>query len=127
MKLMSLKDIRLLVAEDDPDLRLAVTLLAESLGCLVKCTSCGRDAFDAFKNNKFDMVLTDVDMPNGDGLWLIENLLAVSPAIPIVLMTGGALSPQEAVSKGATKFLQKPMSRSQLLSAMVDARRLKAA
>ena len=71
----------------------------------------GTSALEICKNNKVDFVITDVRMPNGDGISLLEKLKSLDTALPVVLLVTGQaeISREDAIQKGALDLLNKPM------------------
>lgn len=108
---------RILLAEDEKNLRnvLASTLTKE--GYCVIAVPNGRLAFDKFCEEKFDLVITDIMMPGMDGNELTEKLRTLSPDIPVLMLT--ALETLEDKEKGfgagADDYLTKPFALKELL------------
>ncbi len=74
----------------------------------------GREALKVLENQEVDLILSDINMPNMDGLELLRTLRS-SPkwhGIPIVMITteGGQTKVQEAIELGATSYVRKPFS-----------------
>jgi two-component system response regulator AtoC len=87
-------------------------------GFQVTLVRSGREASEAAKVTPFDAVLSDIYMPDGGGLQLVEDLLQILPGTPVILMTaqGSVETAVEAVSRGAADFVGKPFE----LSALVE-------
>jgi DNA-binding NtrC family response regulator len=97
-------------------------------GFHVTCVRTGREALDALNAGGFDAVLSDVYMPDGSGLELVEDVRRANSGIPIVLMTaqGSVEAAVEAVSRGANDFIGKPFEVAEvvaLLRRYLEARR----
>src|SRR5207302_2357089 len=97
-------------------------------GFRATCARTGREALEAVSGGGFDAVLSDIYMPDGGGLELVESLRATDPNLPIVLMTaqGSLQVAVEAVSRGASDFIGKPFDISavvDLLKRLLEARR----
>jgi CheY-like chemotaxis protein len=116
------KDIRILVVEDEALLRMAVVFDFKRRGFQVFEAVNGREAYDLLIQTPVDIVLTDVRMPGGDGIELLERIKARDPATPIVmLMTGFAdLSLEDALNKGADTVFPKPFDRKALVAIMQE-------
>lgn len=100
----------LLVIDDDPDVLRFISLLLEKHGySVVPCGSSG-EAMDVLKDKKFDVVLTDIVMPEISGIELLEKMHDLYPETPVILMTGYADTDKaiEAIKKGAFDFITKP-------------------
>jgi CheY-like chemotaxis protein len=110
----------ILVIEDQSELRGLVTATLEQAGYHVVTATTGRDANKAFAEAKIDLVLTDLLMPDRDGIEVIRDLRGSRPDLPIVAMSGGGRMPAAfylklARSLGAKAILEKPFSNQQLL------------
>jgi DNA-binding NtrC family response regulator len=105
-----------LVVDDDPDLRQAVIFDLRRRGCIIHEAGCGADAIEVVKNNKIDIVVTDVRMPNGSGVDLLKQIRQTDPNIPIVLLATGFadLTEPEAKSLGAYGLIEKPIDRQKM-------------
>ena len=87
---------RILLADDNKAIRVAVAELLEFIGYEVALAINGIEALAAFLENSFDLVLTDFEMPAMDGLSLAGHIKERSPSTPVILLTG---SDNEAVLK----------------------------
>lgn len=108
--------LTILVVEDDAVLRKVVASLFAKIGD-VATAECGNDAIAHLKQHRVDMVFSDVCMPNGDGVELLDWMQGtMSNPPPIVLVTGHAsISPEEAKAKGAHSIVDKPFKMRSLL------------
>ncbi|MEW6733245.1 MAG: response regulator [Acidobacteriota bacterium] len=72
----------------------------------------GKDGFEKFQAGNFDLVLTDIKMPNMDGLELIGKLREVNQNVPIIIIStkGEEADIQRGLSMGANEYLLKPIS-----------------
>lgn len=111
------------VVDDDEAVRDSLRLLLESAGFAV-CTHAAATSFLAAAGEKADgCVITDVRMPEMDGLELQHRLADLGTRIPVIVMTGHGDVPiaVEAMKAGAVDFLEKPFGDEQLLSAVRSA------
>ena len=117
------KDIVILVVDDEPELRDALVFDFKRKKFQVLEASNGRDAFEIVKKNRIDVVLTDVRMPGGDGIELLDNIKSFNQEIPVVMfITAYAdISTEEALKKGAFAVFSKPFDRKALLEAIMKA------
>ena len=115
-----LSEISILIVEDEPDLRKAIVYDFKKLGYNVTDTENGKNAFEIVKKNKVDIVLTDVRMPGGDGIELLDNIKNKNPELPVVMfITGFAdISPEDAFDKGVDAIFSKPFNRKELFAAV---------
>jgi len=106
----SLVGKRLLIVEDEPDLREPLAVEFQSLGCTVFQAENGTIAFELSKREPLDVVISDIRMPGGDGVELLKNLKASNYAFPVVMLITGFsdLSKEEAYHLGAEAILGKP-------------------
>ncbi len=98
-----------LVAEDSRTQALQFQWLLEKAGFRVVVTINGREALDLIRQSPPDVVVTDLDMPEMNGLELVEAVHAEFPEIPIVLATalGSEAIAAEALRKGAASYVPK--------------------
>jgi len=89
------------------------------------CDSAAR-ALDLIKTQRFDLILSDVVMPEKDGLSMLEDLRALEVATPVVMMSGQAHIEMavRATRLGAADFLEKPLSTEKLLLTVENVLRL---
>lgn len=102
---------RALVIDDEPDIR---ELLALTLGRMdIETVVAGdvREAKEALSGSNFDICLTDMRLPDGDGLELVEWIQAHTPKVPVAVITahGNVETAVQALKAGAFDFLSKPL------------------
>jgi CheY-like chemotaxis protein len=114
---MALRAKLILIVEDAPDSREAFAHLLRSEGAEVVTTGTGREALDQVAHTPFEVVLTDLGLPDIPGEILIREVLAfTSPRPRIVVMTGyGEPYLTRARAAGADAVLTKPLEWSSLL------------
>ncbi|MEJ2422511.1 MAG: PAS domain S-box protein [Acidobacteriota bacterium] len=109
---------RVLIAEDDPQVREVVTTVLEGLGYSVCACADLADTERTFEENagRYDLLLTDMTMPDGDGLTLYERLKEKKPDLPVLFMTGYSEGVLNKLNRGdpAANYLQKPFRRAEL-------------
>lgn len=115
---------RVLLIDDDELVRSMLDRHLARSGHEVVLAENGRIGLDAFRNGSFDIVVTDIIMPDTEGIETIISLRQMSPTIPIVAISGGGrqspigfLAPAKQL--GASAVLQKPFTPRQL-SALID-------
>ena len=108
----------ILVADDERSIRLTLETGLTLNGFRVTCARTGREAIQAARDAHFDAVISDIFMPDGDGLEVLRSLRAISPKIPIILITaqGSVELAVRAVSEGASDFIAKPFEVAALAS-----------
>lgn len=109
---------RILLVEDDTDLRRVVCEALELMGHQVTTAVDGRDALVKLEQGEFDVICSDVAMPNGmSGIELAERVRQRYPATRLLLTSGYPRSELGALPEG-TVFLTKPYRLTQLLDAL---------
>jgi len=107
----------LLVDDEASIVRLEKQML-ERLGYRVVSRISSQDALDAFKANpdKYDLVITDMNMPNMTGDQLAKALIAIRSDLPVIICTGFSekIDQETAVSIGISGFLMKPIVKSEM-------------
>ncbi|MDE2445906.1 MAG: response regulator [Alphaproteobacteria bacterium] len=102
--------VKILLAEDDDDLRRFLVKALEKAGHRVSPFAEGLSAFEEIKQDSFDLLLTDIVMPEMDGIELARRAAELDPALKIMFITGFAavaLNPDSNAPKDA-KVLSKP-------------------
>jgi two-component system chemotaxis response regulator CheY len=109
---------RILVADDDVDIRDATRLVLEHNGYLVVAASNGEEALRLLQDGPVDLILLDMMMPVMDG-WGFRNSQPEGPAfvnIPVVVLTGDGRASAKAEAIGAAGYLRKPVDLDVLLT-----------
>jgi len=108
---------RLLIAEDEPILRITMAEALEKEGWVVDVAEDGVKAVRLFEQHLHDVVLTDLLMPRMDGMEVLRRVKALQPETTVVIITahGTVESAVEAMRQGAADFIAKPFSIVQLL------------
>ena len=109
----------ILTVDDSPSLRMAIKIALTGAGYAVTEAADGVEGLNKATSTPFDMIVTDLNMPNMDGLTMIEKLRK-SPAqagVPIIFLTteSDADMKQRAKAAGATGWLVKPFVPDQLV------------
>jgi two-component system cell cycle response regulator CpdR len=101
---------RILLAEDDEDMRRFLTRALENAGYNVVSFNNGRDAYERLREEPFQLLLTDIVMPEMDGIELARKAAELDPELKIMFITGFAavaLNPANKAPRDA-KILSKP-------------------
>ncbi|HVT27620.1 MAG TPA: response regulator FixJ [Lacipirellulaceae bacterium] len=108
------------VIDDDPAMRDSLDFLLGSAGFGTRLFECAPDFLRELPQLEFGCVVTDIRMPDMDGIELLRKLNSVSgyPKLPVIVMTGHGDVPLavEAMKLGALDFLEKPFNDERLLS-----------
>lgn len=109
--------LKVLVAEDDKDLNRYASFCLRNGGYDVVSCFDGEQALNALEKDKFDLILTDIMMPNVDGFDLAQNVRAVDKNIPIIFMTAKDDKPSQIMSygMGVDDYVVKPFDMDVLL------------
>ena len=102
--------LRILVVEDNPDLRETLSLLLEADGRHIEAVANAEDALRAFAVQAFDVVFTDIKLPGMSGLDLADRLRAIAPPPWIVISSGAAVPVLTGEAAQRTRFLGKPFA-----------------
>lgn len=110
--------IKILYAEDDPSTQEIVKLLIKKIdGVEVVFANDGKEALELYKKNPFDLVATDVYMPNMDGFELIHEIKKLDPTQIFMMVTG--MQDKEdlikAIGLRVNLFLKKPINRKEFI------------
>lgn len=113
---------RVLMAEDESDIALLVAESLEDAGFRVTWACDGAKALDEAGQARFDALLTDVRMPNLDGVGLVRAVRAERPGLPVVVLSGymTALDRQALLQLGVPEewMLEKPVSLNRVCEAL---------
>ncbi len=109
--------VKILLAEDNVDLNRIISLTLKNYGYEVKSCFDGKEANKEFENQKYDLVLTDVMMPEVDGFELAKNIRAFDKTTPIIFMTAKDDKPSKMLgySLGIDDYIVKPFDTDILL------------
>lgn len=101
---------RILVADDERNIRKNLAMVLEAAGYLVDEAKDGDEALDLCKNNHPDIAFVDLHMPKVAGLDVLAHIRALSPKTAVVIITayGSAANAAHAMKLGAVEFLEKP-------------------
>jgi CheY-like chemotaxis protein len=121
-----------LVIDDDACVGRVLSLMLKAEGYEVEFVQSGMEAVERLRHQRFDLAITDLVMPEMDGLHTLAALKELDPGMEVIVMTGyAAVEPAVAALKqGACNFLAKPLTLEQLRLAVTQAlekRRLNAA
>ncbi len=105
-------ELKILVVEDEPDLREILIMVFEEQGCQVVAAGDGNQAIELLKTFHPDMIISDMRMPNCDGIRLLEKVRKQHPTDPpFFLATGFAdINEEQARIKGAATLIHKPFN-----------------
>ncbi len=108
---------KILVVDDDTALAEMCTELLNSRGYDAEAAYCGKDAYVKAKNNNYSIVITDLVMPDMDGIELLRKIKLLNGQIDVIVMTSYATvsNAVEAMKLGAADYITKPFKRDELV------------
>jgi len=114
---------RILLIEDNPLARASLEHALKSAGYEVSTATDGRQGVTVFRRMRQDLVVTDILMPEQEGVQTILELRRMEPTLPVLAISGGLRSDGPDLLKmvrhlGATETLQKPFDKKALLAAV---------
>lgn len=119
---VAMEQRKILIADDEVEVLEIMEKRLKENGYAVKAVSKGQDALLACKQEKFDMILLDIAMPDMDG-YAVASVLArekITKDIPIIFLTGKELTPEGILDRveqlGAYDFITKPFIFEDLLA-----------
>jgi two-component system CheB/CheR fusion protein len=112
-------DVRVMIVEDQPDIRRLMEYFIVSAGGTVRTFSGGEAALEAIERcpDDFDVILMDIQMPRMDGYQTTRHIRALGIAKPIIAVTAGAMSSDRAacLAAGCSDYVSKPIDMNLLL------------
>jgi len=107
---------RILVVDDEEDILGLLSELLQRWGFEADTVTNGREALERFHGRDFDLVLTDLKMPDMDGLELLRRIREENPRVPVLMLTGFPTvdSAVQAIQEGAYDYLIKPINPEEL-------------
>lgn len=117
---------RVLIVDDEPDILELLELALTRMGLEVECANGVQQALQRLDSGKFDLCLTDMRMPDGDGLAVLRHISENSLDLPVAVITahGNLENAVAALKAGAFDYLSKPVALDQLRSLVSSALRL---
>ena len=114
-------NLSFLVVDDSNTMRQLIQMTLKKMGCTnVADAPHGRAALERLAERRFDVVLTDIDMPEMNGLEFIEHARASDTKTPIIILSthGDDATRDKGLMLGATDYLTKPLSSSKLVDVL---------
>ena len=118
--------IRVLVVDDEPDIRELLDLTLIRMGLSADCVGSVAEARKMLGENRYRLCLTDMRLPDGEGLDLVRHIGEHSPDLPVAVITayGSMENAVSALKAGAFDYLAKPVSLDKLRSLVKSAIKL---
>jgi two-component system response regulator PilR (NtrC family) len=117
-----------LVIDDEADIRELLGMTLTRMGLQTDCVASTAEAFALLAKNSYDLCLTDMRLPDGDGLAVVDHVSKHHPSLPVAVITahGSTENAVAALKAGAFDYLAKPVSLDQLRSLVRTALKLPA-
>lgn len=117
------RNFSILIAEDNPAVREFITRALTSAGHEVTATADGQQALDKLNKSSYDILVTDIVMPNVDGIALALKATSLHPDLRIVMISGYAQERMRAHNIDALvhRIIAKPFSINEICDAVNDA------
>jgi DNA-binding NtrC family response regulator len=102
---------RILVVDDEENARMALTRLLAKEGFLVESVANGYEALNYLRHQPVQIIVTDINMPEMDGISFLKELNRSFPKMNVIMVTayGGVESYLEAMNLGAFEYINKPV------------------
>ena len=114
---------RILVVDDEINMQVVLRAMLKKEGYEVFTAPDGREALKVLADDDIDVVVTDLKMPNLDGMGLLERVAADYPAVPVIMITahGTVATAVDALKKGAFDYVTKPFEQDELKNVVLKA------
>lgn len=109
---------RILIVDDDPYFLRVLSRILSGENFQVKTAEGAAQAAQILKENSFDIVISDLRLPDGDGLSILQQVRKSGLEVPVVILTayGEVDSYLEAMNAGVTEYLNKPVKSEELIA-----------
>jgi DNA-binding NtrC family response regulator len=120
---MAFEKFRILITDDDMDLRELLTEAVKNWGYEVSVARDGDEALRKLRMERFDIVITDLMMPGMDGLALLQKVKDLDKEILVIIITGYATieTAVKAIENGAYDYIAKPFRLDELMIVIKNA------
>jgi len=103
--------------DDEPRIRKIIGRTLEQAGLKISCFAGAADCLEQLRFQTCDLLITDVKMPEMDGIELLSEVKRIVPSLPVLVITGYGDIPMavKALKAGASDFIEKPLDRQSFL------------
>lgn len=114
---------KILVIDDQRAIRTSLKDILELEGHTIELAENGVEGIDKFNADSFDMVITDIKMPEMDGMEVLSKIMELKPETAVIMISGhGDIDTAvESIKKGAYDFIEKPLDLNRLLITVKNA------
>ena len=123
-----MKKNQILVVDDEADIRELLGMTLTRMGLDAHCAGTTSEAYALLEKNEYELCLTDMRLPDGDGLGILAHVARQQPNLPVAVITahGSTENAVAALKAGAFDYLAKPVSLNQLRALVRSALKLSA-
>ncbi len=120
---------QVLVVDDEADIRELLSMTLARMGLEAHCAASTTEAYALLAKNSYDLCLTDMRLPDGDGLAVVDYVVKRHPNLPVAVITayGSAENAVAALKAGAFDYVSKPLQLHQLRTLVQQALKLSVA
>jgi DNA-binding NtrC family response regulator len=113
---------RILVIDDETSIQTLLSQILAGEGYRVRTVGTARHALSVIRDEGFDVVISDISLPDADGVELVRQICSEFPHVSVVAMSGfmAAIPPARLYHAGAAATLQKPFTARQLLCSLSE-------
>ncbi|MCP4147769.1 MAG: sigma-54-dependent Fis family transcriptional regulator [bacterium] len=110
------EQIKILIIDDDPSIRNMLAIVLKRSGYTVTVADNGMAALERLKKELFDLIISDIKMPNISGIELLKKIKSINKEIPVIMITAYASANDavEAMKLGAEDYVTKPFNLDEL-------------
>ncbi len=114
---------KILVVDDELSMQEFLAIMLKKEGCLPVCSGSGEDAVKKLSSQEFDAVITDLNLPNLDGIGVLREVRERQPGTPVIMITAYATAKTaiEALKVGAYDYVMKPFNVDELKNIVFNA------
>jgi len=115
-----LKGSKILIIDDEVDICRGCQRIFEAKGCTIKMAFSGKEGLDRTGKEEFDIIITDLKMPDISGIEVIKKIKQKKPDQPIIMITGYATvdTAVEAMKLGVEEYISKPFKPDEIIDAV---------
>ena len=122
---ISTEKVNILIIDDEPQLGAVISEMLSLQGHQTSVFDSGKGGIEAFKEGGYEVLITDLGMPDVSGWEVIDTARQIAPGVISGIITGWDISEAEAKRKGADFLINKPFDSNQIVQAVANAVKLK--
>lgn len=111
-----LEGLKLLIVEDDETMRLLLGYIFNNYKVNGTFALTGKEALEHLEKSSFDLVLSDIQMPEMSGIELVKKIKQINYTLPVIAFTAHSSVPDHALNAGFDAFLSKPFTEREIIS-----------